>query len=79
MKGDYQNAIDTYDKILEKSPNNIDALNLKGIILGKSGKYDEAIVCFNKILVLDSDYVPAQENKKNAERLKNQSQKHVLL
>jgi len=47
---DFSGAIKLYDKVLQKNPNNFDALMGKASALRYTGEYDEAIVCYNKIL-----------------------------
>ena len=42
--GNPKEAMTIYEKVLEISPNHIDALIKKGNILGKLGKYDNAIL-----------------------------------
>jgi lipoprotein NlpI len=60
-----------YNKILEKDTTDLMILNYKGIVLGKLGKYDEAIYCFNTILELDHNSIDAQKNKEYANYLKS--------
>ena len=47
---DFSGAIKLYDKVLEKDPNNFDALMGKASALRYTREYDKAIGCYNKIL-----------------------------
>ena len=51
--GKYQEAIEWYDKALKIDPNNVFALNNKGLALSNLGKYEEAIEWFDKALKID--------------------------
>ena len=42
--GKYQEAIDTFDKVLAEDPNNVNALSDKGLVLSVLAKHDEAII-----------------------------------
>jgi len=53
--GQYQDAKDIYNKILDVNPNDHDVLNNRGIICGKLGKYEEALTDFNRSLELRPD------------------------
>ena len=47
---DFSVAIKLYDKVLQKNPNNFDALMSKASALRYTGEYPKAIGCYNKIL-----------------------------
>lgn len=49
-KKKFKEAIKYYDKALEINPLYLEALNDKGIALGKLGKHDEALKCYDKAL-----------------------------
>tara|TARA_B100000029_G_scaffold45520_1_gene42002 strand:+ start:3414 stop:3908 length:495 start_codon:yes stop_codon:yes gene_type:complete len=61
--GNPKGAMTVYDKILEISPNHIDALIKKGNILGKLGKYDNAIIYYDRVLEEESQNILALLNK----------------
>ena len=46
----YHAAIIRCNQALEMDPNNVAALNAKGLALGNLGKYDEAISFYDKII-----------------------------
>jgi len=46
--GKYKEAIESFDKALESSPDDFKILKEKGIVLHKSGRYEEAIETYNK-------------------------------
>jgi Flp pilus assembly protein TadD len=48
---------------LQINPNNENVLNSKGIALCNLGKYDEAISCFDRILVLNPNATQVLNNK----------------
>ena len=52
-----------FEKVLEISPNHIDALTKKGNILGKLGKYDDAIIHYDRILEQENQNILALLNK----------------
>jgi tetratricopeptide (TPR) repeat protein len=45
------------------------AFNIKGNILYKLGRYEEAIECYNKAIEIEPLFVKAWYNKKNASEL----------
>ena len=61
--GNPKEALTVFDKVLEISPNHIDALIKKGNIMGKLGKYDEAILHYDHVLEQESKNMLALLNK----------------
>lgn len=59
----YQKIIKHYSKHLSMNPNDITALNNKGVELTNINMYEEAIECFDKILQLDPANSIALYNK----------------
>jgi tetratricopeptide (TPR) repeat protein len=51
----YHEAIEVYDHILERDPNNVEALIRKGIALHSLGRFDEAISAYDKVLKINRD------------------------
>lgn len=51
--GKYEMAIEGYDMVLEADPENIAALNNKGIALAGLGRYDEAVQYYYKALEIE--------------------------
>ena len=51
--GEYQNAINSFDKAISLKQNDPVLWNLKGIALRSLGRYNEAIECFNRSLEID--------------------------
>ena len=51
--GQYENALNSFQKAISLNQNDPDLWNLKGIALRSLGRYDEAVECFNKSLEID--------------------------
>ena len=51
--GQYDDALNLFQKAILLNQNDPDLLNLKGIALRSLGRYNEAIECFNKSLEID--------------------------
>lgn len=62
-KGDYATEIKILNEGLSHLPDNVVILNYKGYALYKTGRYQEAIVLFDKVLAEAPDYKAASENR----------------
>ena len=51
--GQYDDALNLFQKAILLNRNDPDLWNLKGIALRSLGRYNEAIECFNKSLEID--------------------------
>ena len=51
--GQYDDALNLFQKAILLNKNDPDLWNLKGITLRSLGRYNEAIECFNKSLEID--------------------------
>ena len=51
--GQYDNALNLFQKAILLNQNDPDLWNLKGVALRSLGRYNEAIECFNKSLEID--------------------------
>jgi len=51
--GQYDDALNLFQKAILFNQNDPDLWNLKGIALRSLGRYNEAIECFNKSLEID--------------------------
>jgi len=51
--GQYDDALNIFQKAILLNRNDPDLWNLKGIALRSLGRYNEAIECFNKSLEID--------------------------
>ena len=51
--GQYDDALNLFQKAILLNQNDPDLWNLKGIALRSIGRYNEAIECFNKSLEID--------------------------
>ena len=52
-KGNFNDALSSFEQAILLDQNNPDLWNLKGIALRSLGRYNEAIDCFNKSLEID--------------------------
>jgi len=60
--GEYQVALERLGSLPENMARDLSALNLRGAILTKLGRYDEARQIFDSILLTDPNYFPAAFN-----------------
>ncbi len=51
--GKYQEALQSFDRVLEIEPDHAGAWNGRGICLKELGRYEEAIQCFNKVIAIN--------------------------
>ena len=51
----FEDAVLQYEKILQKDPRDLSALNNKGYALSKLKRYDAAIECYNRSLQIKPD------------------------
>jgi tetratricopeptide (TPR) repeat protein len=61
--GRYEEAVEYFDKALEKDPHDSGTWNNKGIAFRELGRYEEALECHNKAVELDPNNVNAWYNK----------------
>jgi tetratricopeptide (TPR) repeat protein len=53
-QGEFQQAVESYDQVLKKYPNDVEALTNKGLSLAQMQKYNEALELYDKALRIDS-------------------------
>ena len=51
--GQYEDALNSFERAISLNQNDPDLWNLKGIALRSLGRYNEAVDCFNKSLEID--------------------------
>jgi len=68
--GEYQAALDRLASLQGPAGQDLSVLNLRGAILTKLGKHDEAAELFRSILATDPDYFPAAFNLGEVEFLR---------
>ena len=51
--GQYEDALNSFERAISLNQNDPDLWNLKGIVLRSLGRYNEAVDCFNKSLEID--------------------------
>ncbi|GHU58495.1 hypothetical protein FACS1894133_3350 [Clostridia bacterium] len=64
-KGDFDKAIEEYDKAIELKADYAEAYNGRGMSYDELGKYDKAIADYDKAIELDPDYSIAYNNRAN--------------
>ena len=62
-KSKYEEAVQSYDKVLMMDPRSIDALNGKGLAFNNLGRYEEAITWFDKSIKIDPTFIHKLNNK----------------
>lgn len=61
--GNFDEAIEIYQKLLDKYPNCIPALNNLGQVYDEMGELKKALECYDKVLELNPQSLPALNNK----------------
>ncbi len=64
--GQLDKAERLYNTVLKKSPNNVDALNLKGVIAHTQGRYADALPLFERAAAALPTFAEAHFNKANS-------------
>lgn len=62
-KGDYESAVQDFDKAIRLSPDVAEAFMNRGIAYDNKGAYDRAIQDYNQAIQLRPDYAPAFNNR----------------
>lgn len=62
-RGDYEDAILNYNRVLEIDEENLDALSNLGFVYKKMKQYDNAIEYFDRVISIDPSYVTAYNGK----------------
>ena len=63
LNSQFEEGIIYFDKILESDPQNVNALQNKGVALGNLERHSEAIYHFDKVLEIDPNNTDALNNK----------------
>jgi Ca-activated chloride channel family protein len=71
---DYQAALESYSKIAQADPSNLDATYNAGNALAQLGEIDQAIAAYEQVLSQNPDYSDAAANKALLEKLKEQQE-----
>lgn len=61
--GDFEQALTAYEEANRIKPENTAVLTSKGLALEKLGRYQDALSVLEEALSLNSDYLPAQQNR----------------
>jgi spore maturation protein CgeB len=64
-QGEFNEALECLEKIIQVEPDNYEALNDKGVLLYNLGRKTEAIEYINRALKINRDYIPALDNLKS--------------
>lgn len=62
--------LDSLTAVVDRTPNDPNAYNIRGAALGKSGRYDDAIADFNRALQINPRFAQAYANRGLVYRLK---------
>ena len=73
-KGEYENAIDQYNKTLEKEPENPETWKNLGLAYKYQNAYDKALDSFNKAISLKQDYALVYYHMANTYRMMGEAQ-----
>jgi len=77
QRGAYRHAIEEFSKVLDRDPENIDALNNRGNSYSQLGKYDAAVRDFDLVIGLDPGFALAYHNRGIAFAWMDQREKAV--
>ncbi len=77
LKGQWDNAIDEYNKIIKINPRYAEAYYNRGLTYGKKGQFDQAIADFTKAIEINPRDAGAYNNRGNAYFYKGQYVKSV--
>jgi len=58
-RGDFRQALDGYKKVLDKDPQNVEALTQIGVLLAQGQHFDEAIMAFDRVLSIQPNHAKA--------------------
>ncbi len=75
--GDFDGAIESYDKAIELEPNSAETYNNRGVAWRKKKEYDKAIADYNKAIELKPDYAEAYNNRGVAWKKKKKYDKAI--
>ncbi len=61
-RGQYLEAIASYDKVVVINPNHVKAWYNRGVVLNNLGRYAEAVASYNKVIAIKPDFAEAWYN-----------------
>lgn len=64
--GQYEQALASYDRVIDLNPNNVEALNNRALTLSNLGRDDDALADYNRSLQLRPDKMEILSNRGNA-------------
>ena len=74
---DWPACVEQCDKVLKKDSNNVKALYRKGVALGKTKEFEEAITCLKKAVALDATNVASKRALRDVVQAKKTQQKQL--
>jgi tetratricopeptide (TPR) repeat protein len=78
MNRHWDKAIDYFSDDLKTNPNNIEALSYRALSYSFAGKYDEAIVDFNELIILDPQNSSTYYNNRGLAHLRKKDFNRAL-
>jgi tetratricopeptide (TPR) repeat protein len=58
-------SLECFEKATQIKPQDPTGWNNKGVVLKQMGRYQDALICFNKALAIDSSYEVALQNRES--------------
>ena len=74
---DWPSCIEQCDKVLRRDSSNVKALYRKGVALGKTKEFDDAIACLKKAVALDATNVASKRALRDVVQQKKTQQKQL--
>ena len=72
---DWPSCVEQCDKVLRKDSQNVKALYRKGVALGKTKEFDDAIACLKKAVSLDATSVASKRALRDVVQAKKTQKK----
>ena len=64
-EGNLYGSLECFENATLIKPQDPTGWNNKGVVLKQMGRYQDALICFNKALTIDSSYEVARQNRES--------------